>query len=503
MRRTPLRDLDERLEGRLLPLFTDLFAPIDGNAILTYDDHAMGLAYRFRSATHLLDFKELEDQYIYFCSPQELNDPEEGVRNTVWKGDRIVWTNLFRHYLLCLQVYYVTLQREGHNRTLTTDDIHVKGLIDVPAARRGVHAPADLFNDKVFRDASIADLVVSIGDRFIRYGEMLQYLELLHTCAVTALPEIFARDSTLTGSGSKVQPDKLSQIMSLVDAKVRSSVADWSAAIVDDIKLRLRLEQPDLRNPLERNWQNLVFDFPRNYLDRLDSLLYPRWYIACFTDDIRNSSMWGHYADAHRGVCLIFATDNEDSGESITLSCITGYSSTNTRYKEHWSPVPMKLFSIEYGTTRRETDFFRCMGNVPKNELFALWYTDESGQVSGLSRDVGQERWRDEYWIRFFPDITNKSIDWRYEKERRLVLDGGFSEFEKVEERKLPYEFRTLKGIIFGIRTSIETKKHIIRVLAEKCKTEKRADFELYQAHYNSSDGSIGKRRITIPGFAH
>ena len=53
----------------------------------------MGVAYRFRNATTLLSKKELEDQYVYFSSPQNLNDPNEGLRNMVWKGDKIVWDN--------------------------------------------------------------------------------------------------------------------------------------------------------------------------------------------------------------------------------------------------------------------------------------------------------------------------------------------------------------------------------------------------------------------------
>ncbi|WP_225315760.1 hypothetical protein [Aeromonas caviae] len=60
--------------------------------------------YRFRRIGNLLgDFKELERQSIYFAEPSSLNDPMEGFRYICWKGDVIVWRNLFRHYLLCLE----------------------------------------------------------------------------------------------------------------------------------------------------------------------------------------------------------------------------------------------------------------------------------------------------------------------------------------------------------------------------------------------------------------
>ncbi len=55
--------------------------------------------YRFRSASALLDqFHELDRQEIYFSSASEQNDPMEGYRDIVWKGDSIAWRNLFRHY---------------------------------------------------------------------------------------------------------------------------------------------------------------------------------------------------------------------------------------------------------------------------------------------------------------------------------------------------------------------------------------------------------------------
>ena len=59
--------------------------------------------YRFRPASAVLDkYEELAKQEIYFSPPEELNDPMEGYKDVFWSGDRIVWRNLFRHYLLCL-----------------------------------------------------------------------------------------------------------------------------------------------------------------------------------------------------------------------------------------------------------------------------------------------------------------------------------------------------------------------------------------------------------------
>lgn len=38
------------------------------------------LFYRFRKTQNIFDFKELENQEIYFASNEELNDPMEGFK---------------------------------------------------------------------------------------------------------------------------------------------------------------------------------------------------------------------------------------------------------------------------------------------------------------------------------------------------------------------------------------------------------------------------------------
>jgi hypothetical protein len=49
------------------------------------------LLYRFRKTDKLLgEFQELENQEIYFASPEQLNDPLEGFKDLYWKGDDIL-----------------------------------------------------------------------------------------------------------------------------------------------------------------------------------------------------------------------------------------------------------------------------------------------------------------------------------------------------------------------------------------------------------------------------
>ena len=60
--------------------------------------------FRYRSMKSLLGKRaELENQTIYFAPAESLNDPIEGLRRVVWRGDRITWRNLLRNYVICLE----------------------------------------------------------------------------------------------------------------------------------------------------------------------------------------------------------------------------------------------------------------------------------------------------------------------------------------------------------------------------------------------------------------
>ncbi len=95
--------------------------------------------YRFRSMDRLIrgDSPELESQTIFFASPEQLNDPMEGLRDVFWRGDKIVWTNLFKNYVYCLHRTYINLKIAGNDFKIDREIIPVWGrwdLLDKPYA---------------------------------------------------------------------------------------------------------------------------------------------------------------------------------------------------------------------------------------------------------------------------------------------------------------------------------------------------------------------------------
>ena len=149
----------------------------------------MSELYRLRSMTKLFgDFQELEKQSIYFESPGKLNDPMEGFRDIVWQGDRIVWTNLFRHYLYCLHMTNALIKVVGDSTKIEPQDIPVRGHVDQQPTPKAVNLFEDICG-RVFEKTNLNEFIAKIvnAKRKAHHDEMLFYLQSLH---YTALHEI-------------------------------------------------------------------------------------------------------------------------------------------------------------------------------------------------------------------------------------------------------------------------------------------------------------------------
>ena len=140
-----------------------------------------------------------------------------------------------------------------------------------------------------------------------------------------------------------------------------------------------------------------------------------------------------------------------------------------------------------------------------------LWYTDEqdnisdrASQVFGPDGDI--ETWQNNYWSNLDRDVCSKTKDWEYEQEYRLVLHGLLDTSLDKRRRTLTYDFNSLKGIIFGMRTSDEDKLRVIEVIRRKCEENDRMEFRFLQAYYSPETGDIRATdfQLTLPprGFS-
>ena len=463
--------------------------------------------YRFRSIDDLFEeHQELEKQSIYFASPEELNDPMEGFRDIFWHGDRIIWTNLFRNYLYCLHIAYVHTRVFGDSFRLEPKDIPVRGHLDCPLAPRGV----SLFDDickRVFEKARLHEFSSRIAstNRKARRDEVLCYLLPIHPIALSEIRNVFNQHG-LTPEGEQISENPLSFSNTLVETnyfELMQEIEDerfldvffpttnrWMADRNLVHKYNLRSEGDSI---FEDNRELLLFDFPDVYLKQLEQLLYPKWYAACFMRDYGNSSVWGHYGDNHKGVCLVFEAEATTQGHSLTLNQITIRESNH----EHWGPSPMTFHDINYEDRAGEIDFFRSMGHLPFGALIDQWFKGDDGDYSECGSYFGpnndEEAWRENYWDNFYRDITIKTKDWEYEQESRLILSGGMDGLDEETKRTLTYDFNSLKGIIFGINTSNNDKRRILETIHRKCREHNGVSVEISQAYYCHYENRIRK----------
>ena len=105
------------------------------------------------------------------------------------------------------------------------------------------------------------------------------------------------------------------------------------------------------------------------------------------------------------------------------------------------------------------------------------------------------------YWDTFYKNILIKTKDWEYEKEYRLILSGLLDDEIKKENRILQYDYKHLKGLIFGIKTPLEDKLKIINIIANKSKIHNRSNFEFYQAYYCHKNKNIQHKKLSLIKF--
>lgn len=350
--------------------------------------------YRLRTVNQLLGCKynELEQQTIFFASPDQLNDPMEGYRDIVWRGDEIAWTNLFRHFVYSLQRAYYLFALDGDRSEIDPRRICLTGRWDETQ-----HQQFDSFLDETWgrirSELRLSDLIGIIATKRtkVRSNELLFYLTNLHSECLRVihnayvergfLPELnHTQDDYCMGGRDKIDHNSLIELLSKIDRElegVAEQMMSVSLQLMAGMQLSYMLNRHrEVSETTERNRRLLLVDFPQTYVRQLDKVLWPEWYTACFSKSYHNSSLWGSYADGHKGVCLIFHVEESDRGHTLALKSSTG------RPQGLWEPDRMRFYDIEYTEKRREIDFFENIGKLTKNELMATWYTDDGGTVS-------------------------------------------------------------------------------------------------------------------------
>ena len=457
--------------------------------------------YRFRSIDALLGrHAELEAQEIYFASPAQLNDPMEGFKNLYWQGDEIVWRALFKNYLFCMMksLTMVMLQGEGFDKSSCEGFVHQTDA-DLPDAPiRQIYAG---ICEAFFAQSVVGDLIrmLATSSAKVRHDELGCYLRALNPFAFTLskdalMPRLGEENSglALDAQGDAVERQNLRALAKII--KQRAETADDEVDLTFEVNARAAMQVKlinhinNTRTPLQRAWMFFAADFVDFYIRSLENLVHPAWYAACFVAAPNNASMWGSYADGHKGMCLKFASKLNTEGQpTLSLYRAVAVGGGRENIKTHFAYSPLTFEAVRYGDPHPEINFFSTLGTVPMGKL-SFWYAGPDGRQSGNASGPLSEKddWRQSYWENYHAGRVTKTGDWEHEAEHRLILDASFD-----QPRLLKYQFKDLTGICFGIKTSDEDKIRVIRIIEEKCRKERRPDFEFYQARYSNYTKTI------------
>lgn len=395
--------------------------------------------YRIRNLDSLLDkYNELENQEIFFQSTDKLNDPMEGFMDFIFKGDEVVWKNLIIHFIFCFNKVNLIYQVIG---------------------------------EKVKLDNKVIPIFEKIDLQKKQY-----YFDLLGDSNKNKFYEFINKDS--------ISRSELESFLKAINHNFLGNIISFESKIFEN-----------------DNLQNLQFllNFYSHYLEVIEQFTYPKYFIASFLKEPYNSSVWRHYGQGHRGVCLIFETNNEGEIPFLNVICSSMYNSNSKEFENLYSDQRLKLKKVNYSGDFEEINFFESLGRIPE-PLVKSFYVDENKNKSILFDKVlnNQEGWKKSFWDKYENNKLIKTKDWAYEKEYRIVFNRLMDYEIEEKDRKLKYDFSCLKGLIFGIKTPENKKDEIIKIIKNKCYQNNILDFEFYQAYFCKEENIIKNRRLDI-----
>ena len=466
--------------------------------------------YRFRTIRQILrDYEELRRQTIYFAPQDELNDGLEGFREVYWAGDEITWPNLFEHYLFCLERFYRAYKYLPSDLELNSAHIPVymhKGHVIAQQERdiiteieRRVREQTILFNvvPNAFQ-----------GNRRVRRGELWGYLQALHDIALKIIDDVYIDFQLVPESERKsyetrdlIQELKDLGYFNLLNETKDPNVPEEFYAVFRNIIQRRSLGYVMRSKGVhyeehDENLRFMLFDFPGSYIDGIEKMIQPAWYVACFAKDFRNSVMWGHYGGGHTGVCLEFESEANNAETGLTLLQPDPDSLQEDEYRSHF----LSFRDVDYGDYPGPCDFFKCVSSVADPGIWRWWLMNENGGKSSVIDQFDANDTVDQL-VQFrldqmFADVSFKTSDWSYEEEKRLILYQSDIDLTDKARRVLKYDFNSLKSVIFGMKTNENDRLRTMEIIKDKCQANGRTDFEFYDAYYSPITRKIEKVRI-------
>lgn len=447
---------------------------------------------------------ELERQTLYFAGYEELNDPMEGYMDIVWRGDKIAWQGLLRNYICSLDnALSLYLLQAG------SDKIREQALLQDIRAFDNVPYGNILsqLSEAFLADDCVKKIVCLYGERQLTCGrkELQVILRMLHFRALGLCIRTGVRSGTMPEVELAIaeQFENKNEILNIaetdywsLDENVRVAILEKLDQLFEDNRNSVMAESYSSMEEQRKHWLTITLEYPAVYVEKIVELIHPHMYLTCFSASGKNSSMWGNYAENHRGICLIYDTHTRNDKEWLSLRvpyCYHGNGKVESKYCDK------ELHKVIYENEVQQINFFTMLGTLTGKQL-ENWLVDAEGNRSSCMDTIytNKANWLDAYWKSLDKRYCRKSKDWAHEEEYRILLPDTFWEFHTFESRCISYDFNSLKGLIFGMKISEEKKYEVIHLVRNMCANVGRDTFEFYQAEYDVTKGSMRLRRMNI-----
>ncbi|AKV00091.1 hypothetical protein AKJ09_06754 [Labilithrix luteola] len=461
----------------------------------------LDVIYRFRPVENLLGkFKELERRQIYMAPTHEQNDPMDGYKNVTFRGDEVLWENLLRHYVLAL-VWVMTnillqddFEEPNIPATLTEDDLPTDEL------RRLYREASDAFL-KEPGPASLLTIVVRLQEPLRREGVRM-ILTLLSPAAFAAVTASFHKRGLLPAQ--PIEMPKTPSLHTILEAfthgttEIPEAPLESLAFVLNSVsaeqalRMLFKLEH-DKVGGRSRHMHYLLWGFPARYIDELiDQLVHPPWGAACFSATCTNAAVWATYGAGHCGVALVYRPVTEEGRSFIPLIGVTGSSTVLGKPSNLIKgTIKGQLRPITYTRELPKIEFFQSLGTIPRGKLERAWLSLGNGKRSTVVDGILKEdaEWRQSYWDSFDRIVTTKLEDWKHEEEYRIVLPDMLG--LRQDDPYVEYEFSSLVGIVFGMKTNESDKLAIMKEIWRQCQAINRDDFSFYRMAFHAEKGQL------------
>lgn len=234
------------------------------------------------------------------------------------------------------------------------------------------------------------------------------------------------------------------------------------------------------KNEFERTILKLMLAVIKQYV-----LLYKpeERYFASFSKKPDINLMWAHYANYHRGFCLIFRpVDGKINQNKLWKQTQFVYSTPNSFSPQMSFALPdsFEIKDVEYVTNPKYSDGFTYF---PPHVIGKRFSAEEEKEILNNREKI----------------YLQKHSAWEYEEESRVILSCGISWLAREQlsisphQRLFHYDSIHLAGIIVGVNMPQEQRCRIEEIIAEKA----RRQYESLEKEFIVSDLVLFEEKLS------